>query len=343
MDRRRFLTSSGGVLLLSAKQMRGDHRVISANPLEIEFDLASLEGRNTPIEDFFIRNHHETPRPPERPFLSVVGEVASPVRLRPTDLSQLKKRQVSAVLECAGNPVASTGLVSSGIWSGWSMEEVLQLARPSAAAAFLHLFGRDGFSRSLPIERARGDAMVVTHLGGHPLQPDHGAPWRAFFPGQYGMDSVKWLERIVVSPTPLVDNENEYAEMRPATPVGIVRKPLPPLQVKSIITSPTEGSVVRRGTVEVRGLAWCGEGRISRVEVSGNPGATWRDTGLSSAEQRYEWVLWRGSVELNLPGSAELVCRATDSQGHTQPERRDAERLDGYAQNRYHRVEVVVV
>ena len=157
------------------------------------------------------------------------------------------------------------------------------------------------------------------------------------------MDSVKWLERIVVSSMPLANNENEYVEMRPGTPVGVVRRPLPRLQIKSIITSPANRSVVPRGSVEVRGLAWCGEGEISKVEVTGNLGTSWHVADVSPGKSRYEWALWRGSVELSRLGSAELGCRATDTQGHTQPEQREPERLDGYGQNWYHRVEVVVV
>jgi DMSO/TMAO reductase YedYZ molybdopterin-dependent catalytic subunit len=328
--------------VLSWKLLPGEHRVVSINPLEVEFDLASLYGRYTAIEDFYVRNHYDIPRQPARPLLRLEGEVAKPVRLSLADLAHLRKRQLGALLECAGNSVTRSGLISNGMWDGWSLEDVLELAHPSAAASFLHLFGSDGYSRSVPIERVHGDAMLVTNLGAHPLRPSHGAPWRAFFPGWYGMDSVKWLERIVVSSTPLSQNESAYVEMRPATPIGVTRRPLPRVQVKSIFTCPADRSVVRRGSVEVQGLAWCGEGAISKVEVSGD-GTNWYDTDLSPAKSRYEWALWRGSVELSSPGAAELVCRATDSHGHSQPERRDADRLDGYGQNWYHRVGVVVV
>ena len=343
MDRRKFLTSYGGALALSAKLLPGEHHVVSVNPLEVESNLASLEGRYTALEDFYVRNHHETPRQSAPPLLRVEGEVAKPLRLTSANLTHLKRLQLNAVLECAGNAVTPTGLVSNGMWDGWSLGEVLELAHPSGAAAFVHLFGRDGYARSVPIDRVRGGAMLVTKLGGRQLQPGHGAPWRAFFPGWYGMDSVKWLERIVVSPTPLANNENEYVEMRPATPVGVARRPLPRVQVKSVIISPIDRSLVRGGSVEVRGLAWSGDGNISKVEYSSDGGTIWHDADLSPGKSHDEWVLWRGPLELSHLGPADLVCRATDTQGHTQPERRDTERLDGYGQNWYHRVQVVVV
>ena len=100
---------------------------------------------------------------------------------------------------------------------------------------------------------------------------------------------------------------------------------------------------VRGGSVEVRGLAWSGDGNISKVEYSSVGGTIWHDADLSPGKSHDEWVLWRGPLELSHLGPADLVCRATDTQGHTQPERRDTERLDGYGQNWYHRVQVVVV
>ena len=53
-------------------------------------------------------------------------------------------------------------------------------------------------------------------------------------------------------------------------------------------------------------------------------------------------MIWRASWELTRPGVAEIVCRATDNKGNTQPEQRDPGRLDQYANNWYHRVQVVV-
>src|ERR1700722_16159036 len=138
MDRRRFLGSYGRALMLSAQFVRGERHVISVNPLEVESDLASLEGRYTPVEDFYVRNHYETPQHSARPFLRVEGEVVKPVRLTLADLTHLKKLQLGAVLECAGNSSSSSGLVSNGMWGGWPLSDVIQLAHPSGAAAFLH-------------------------------------------------------------------------------------------------------------------------------------------------------------------------------------------------------------
>jgi DMSO/TMAO reductase YedYZ molybdopterin-dependent catalytic subunit len=342
MNRRELIAFWGGAFLLRAMGLRAEHHVVSANPLEVVFDLDSLVGRYTRVEDFYVRNHNETPRVTGEPLLRIEGEVANPCRITPGDLAQTEKTRLGAVLECAGNPVATNGLVSNGIWEGWPLAEVLRLAGPTQAAGFLHLFGRDGYVRSVPIDRAQHAAMLVTDLDGRPLPPNHGAPWRAFFPGWYGMDSVKWLERILVSLSPLPNKGNEYLEVRSTNSGDLTRQPLPRIEVKSVITSPAGQAVVRRGNVQLRGLAWSGEGGISKVEVSNDGGAHWREATLSPGD-RYEWAMWQTTVELSQPGAAEIVCRATDSEGHTQPKQRDADRLDGYGNNWYHRVHVVVV
>ena len=126
-------------------------------------------------------------------MLQVEGEVEQPRRLAPADLAPLLERELGAVLECAGNGVGPRGLVSNGSWAGWPLPAVLSLARPTRATAHLHLCGGDGYARSVPMERALEGGLLVTRLNQRPLTRQHGAPWRALFPGWYGMDSVKWL------------------------------------------------------------------------------------------------------------------------------------------------------
>lgn len=341
MDRRAFIVLAAG-LAGSAKALRADHHVISSDPLEVESDLASLAGRYTTLEDFYVRNHYRAPEPAGTPVLTIEGEVAKPCRLETSDLNRLASRELGAVLECAGNPVGTRVLASNGDWSGWSFADTLGLAQPAKTASYVHLFGRDGYARSVDLERAMSDGMLATTLNGRPLGRNHGTPWRALFPGWYGMDSVKWLERIVVSTDPLPPVGTAYLEARKADNGQVALQPLPRMQVKSVIVSPVSGSVVNRGKIEVRGLAWTGEGTISGIEVSPDGGVHW-NAAFRDAGGRYEWTPWRCLVDLTKAGAVELTCRATDSRGRTQPENREAARLDGYANNWYHRVRCVVV
>lgn len=340
MNRRYFLTlvSSG---LVVPEVLTADHHVISADPLEVEFDLNSLRGRYTPVDDFYVRDHHDLPVGTGQANLRIEGEVERPREFALADLASLPEGEVGAVLECAGNRVGSSGLVSNGSWTGWRLQDVLALVRPTPRAAHLHLLGRDGYERSVPLERA-ADSMLVTRLNGRPLTRQHGAPWRALFPGWFGMDSVKWLERAVLARDPLPPEGNTYQEVR-QTPSGRVkRQPLPRLPVKSVITAPPEGAVLRRGMVEIRGLAWSGTGKVTSVEVSPDGGRTWQAAELQPGRD-FEWCLWKATLEFAQPGAVEFVARARDSEGSQQPPKRDPSRLDGYANNWYHRVRCVVV
>lgn len=341
MDRRYFMTllSSG---LFVPQVLRGEHHVISADPLEVEFDLTSLQGQYTSLDDFYVRNHFAAPSGVDAATLRIEGEVEQPQNLTPADLAKLPARNFSAVLECAGNRVGSTGLVSNGAWAGWSLKNVLMLARPTAAAAHLYLFGRDGYKRSVPLERGLADGILVSELNSRPLTQRHGAPWRALLPGWYGMDSVKWLERIVVAVDPLPPEGGTYQQSR-QTPSGeLDRQPLPRIQVKSVIIDPQQEAVLRRGSVEVRGLAWSGAGKITSVEVSADSGSTWQTATLDAGTD-LGWSIWKSTVELTRPGPTELVARAKDATGQVQPAERDSQRLDGYTNNWYHRVRCVVV
>mgnify|MGYP003337274023 CR=1 FL=1 len=93
------------------------------------------------------------------------------------------------------------------------------------------------------------------------------------------------------------------------------------LGVKSLITRPSAGlNMNGAGFYEISGLAWSGSGRIARVEVSLDGGASWREATLDSQP------LPKAAVRFRLPwdwqgAPAVLASRATDSTGEVQPTR----------------------
>jgi DMSO/TMAO reductase YedYZ molybdopterin-dependent catalytic subunit len=343
MRRREFIIISGGTLWIRAQSLWADHHVVSGEPLIVTTELGPKPSRYTDTVDFYVRNHYAIPPSPSSPSLRIEGEVDKPQQLTPEDLNPLKPREAGAVLECAGNTASSVGLVSDGLWTGWPLGDLLALAKPKPTAAYVHLFGRDGYRRSVPLERAAHDGILATQLNGRPLPGKHGAPWRVIFPGYYGMDSVKWLERIVVAQAPLPPEGNAYLELKKDSAGGVEAQSLPRIQVKSVITSLSDGAVVRRGNIEVRGLAWSGFGSVTSVQLSSDAGANWTDASLEAHGSSYDWTLWRASVNLQQVGPVELVCRAVDAADNAQPAERDPQRLDSYAYNVYNRVSCVVV
>ena len=74
------------------------------------------------------------------------------------------------------------------------------------------------------------------------------------------------------------------------------------------------------GWVEINGIAWTGSGRIQRVDVSTDGGATWTPAGLQEpvlpkAHTRFRHLWnWTG-------GDAVILSRAADETGYVQPTR----------------------
>jgi len=342
MQRREFVLSTAAALLASAGRLRADHHVVAADPLVVAFDLPSLQDRYTPIEDFYVRNHFQPPDQLASPVMTIEGEVERPQQLRLRDLDPQTQTNVGAVLECAGDPVTTVSLVSDGVWRGWPLGNIISKAGAKSAGKYMHLFGGDGFSRSVPADRALDGGLLVTALNGRPLTRNHGAPWRALFPGWYGMDSVKWLERIVLASSPLPPVGMTYLETRKDGAGNLQSQPLPPIQIKSVITEPMNGAVLRRGKIEVRGLAWSGCGRVSVVHVSTDGAASWQEASLEDGGSRYDWVRWRVALVLNKSGVVELLAKATDSAGNSQPFERQPQRVDRYAYNVCDRIRCIV-
>jgi len=342
MLRREFIRLSGGAFWFSALNLRAEHHLMSDDPLVVAFDLDSLKGRYTDTQDFYIRNHFPVPGNSPSYALRIEGEVEKPQQLAASDIDRFHEREVGAVLECAGDPVSTLALVSDGRWTGFRLRDVLALAQPKEGIAFAHLFGRDGFSRSVPMERLLTDGFLARGLNGRPLPPNHGVPWRALFPGWYGMDSVKWLERIVVARNPLPPVENTYLELRENAAGAVEPSALPRIQVKSLMTSPVDRAVLHKGSIDVHGVAWSGSGRIAKVDVSNDGGASWKGATLDIPGSVYDWTLWRATFDVRQTGHFELVCRAADERGNVQPERRDPARADQYVYNVCHRIRCVV-
>jgi sulfite oxidase len=341
MRRREFIALVGGVLAAS-RRIYADSAVASQNPLVRQYNLESLQGEYTPADEFYIRNHNPVPKDLSGLSLRIEGEVAKPQTLAMADLARLPVKRLAAVMECAGNGTGPYQLASNALWEGWALEDVLTLAEARPGAGYLHLQGRDGFVRSVPGPRALQDALLVTRMNQQPLLPDHGAPWRVVFPGYYGMDSVKWLERITVASSPIQPASNDYLALRKGPDGAVETLPLPGIQLKSVFVYPAVGAVLQVGRVDARGLVWSNGETVMAVEVSADGGKSWRVAKLDPPGSKYAWRQWQASLDLSERGLVELACKAVDTKGNQQPFERPADRADGYADNQIERIRVMV-
>ena len=300
----------------------------------------------TPVPHFFVRNHMHEPSELSADDwrLSVGGEVEKPFTLTLAELSKIESHSVVNTLECAGNGRSlhrpqvpgvqwGKGAVSTARFSGPRLRDVLQRAAVKPAGKHVMFRGLDEvpgkvppFIRSIPIEKALdADTLIATHMNGAPLTKHHGFPARALVPGWIGAASCKWLTEIKVLDSEFVGNFMSPAYRfpnQPGKPGDPVKPedthPLTALSVKSVISGPLDGASLKSGMVAVHGAAWAGEADIVKVDVSTDGGTSWKAATLGSEQAHYAWRLWSFEWKAK-SGDYNILSRATDSQGRTQP------------------------
>jgi DMSO/TMAO reductase YedYZ molybdopterin-dependent catalytic subunit len=316
--------------------------VLSAQKPEISnFDLSLLDQRATPNDLFFVREHFPAPNVTSAGWrLTVRGAVAAPLETGYDDLSARPRKTLEATLECAENPVAG-GLVSHAEWSGISLGSLLEASQPSNEATAVRLSGADGFSRVIPLTKARHpDTLLALTMNGEKLPVNHGFPVRAIVPGWYGMDSVKCVREIdvIAGEPPRQDYTRQIRSL-----LGVQRaEPVTAMNVKSAFSRPLDGAILFGRRFVVRGAAWAGENRVQSVDVSVDGGKSWQPARLESDSQRYAWTCWSWEWKIVGPGSYELLVAATDDQGRKQPSERPSNRADNYEWNQRQRIQVTV-
>ncbi len=298
-------------------------------------ELAALHGGSTSAARHFRRNHFPVPEAPPG-SVEVAGAVANPLRLDLEELQRFDAVELDVVLECAGHrrteldpPVEGLpwkeGAVSQGRWGGARLAAVLADAQPGADAVEVVFAGDESFARSIPIRQALdGPALIAWSLDGEPIPRELGGPLRAIVPGNYAVDSVKWLRTIVVATEPFdgLFQVDDYCLVgADGVPDGTQLHELP---VTSLVTT-TERT-------RIAGVAWGAEVARVDVDVDGQQ----HEATLAKPLGPYSFVPWELEVDL-APGPHTATSRATDTAGNTQPER-PLWNARGYANNAVHRV-----
>ncbi|HYF92790.1 MAG TPA: sulfite oxidase [Symbiobacteriaceae bacterium] len=340
--------------------------VHETEPVNLEWPVPHRGEWLTPAARFFERNHFRRPDPsPKPPTLAVEGAVRRSLSLGLHDLRHMGALSRWVTIECSGNrrslfvpPAEGTpwrdGAVGNAEWIGVPLRTVLLRAGLAEGAAWVRFTGADEgrhketgqrvhFERALPVNYALNpDVLLAWAMNGEPLPHKHGGPLRLIVPGWYGMASVKWLTRVEVRTQPFRGpfQVRDYVYLPApgaydrATPVTLGR-------VSSIITHPSTGAAVPPGNLLVSGLAWSGEAPVARVEVSADQGAHWQPAELLEPAARYAWRRWECLLTGLTPGNVEILARATDAAGRTQP--RQAEwNAKGYGNNQMPQVPLTV-
>lgn len=330
----------------------------------------------TPTDLFFVRSHAPVPAVERAAYrLRVEGAVERPLALSLGDLaSGFARTTVTAAVHCAGlrrdELMAEADIpgelpwsgdaIGNAVWGGVRLAEVLAAAaadrgRGGAHVAFTGLDrverddGATPFGGSVPAAKAwAAEVLLADEMNGEPLPAVHGGPLRVLVPGYIGARSVKWLAAVRVQARPSPNHYQQQAYRltpgRPDDPEPARPGPmLGDLLLNCAISGPQPGARLPAGRVNLRGWAVAGGGAaVSRVEVSGDDGATWHPARLLDRAEPWAWRRWRASLEL-APGAAVLVARAFDAAGGEQPPTLEQVwNRQGYMNNAWHRVPVRV-
>lgn len=329
------------------------------NPDNLEFPFSTLNTFLTPNEQFYVRTHFGVPELLTKGWkLTVEGAVSRPLQISYDELRDMPSVNVTAVLECSGNsrvflkpPQTSIrwelGGVSNAEWTGVRLADLLARAGVKDQAVDVILEGADtgefhdpdpktpgviSYARSLPLQKAlRPEVILAYRMNGKDLPPAHGFPVRAVVAGWYGMASVKWLSRIILTERPFDGYFQTFMYAVWERPHGLpTLVPVSEIQVKAEIARPTLHEVIpARSHYRVAGAAWAGETEVTKVELSADGGRSWQAVRFIDQAVPYAWRLW--DYDWDAPAQAghyTLMARATDARGRSQPMVREKDRRD---------------
>lgn len=296
--------------------------------------LQDLSGTLTPADLHFTRIHAGVPTiDPDKHTLLIHGLVDRPMEFSVSDLKRFPAVTRTHFIECSGNgraayrtpkpemtPQQVDGMTSNSEWTGVPLATLFREVGVQNAAKWFLAEGGDAalLDRSIPIAKARDDALIVYAQNGEALRPEQGFPIRLLLPGYEGNTNVKWLRRLKLGTEPSYTRW-ETSKYTDPLPGGKVRMMSFEMDAKSIITSPAyPRRLSAPGWWPISGLAWSGRGRITRVDISVNGGKTWGEAELLSpltpkvhVRFQYMWQ-WTGNESL-------IMSRAVDETGYVQP------------------------
>jgi sulfane dehydrogenase subunit SoxC len=295
-----------------------------------------LNGMITPNGLHFTIVHGGVPDiDPDKHQLAIHGLVKRPLVFTLDALARYPMVSRITFVECGGNSAplfspqplqesvqALHGLASCAEWTGIKLSTLLEETGIDPRAKWFIAEGADApaVSRSVPLNKALDDAMIVLYQNGERIMPGNGYPMRLLLPGYEGNMNVKYLRRIKLTDQPAMSyyESKIYAQILPD---GKAYQFYLLQEVKSFITQPSHGMQLREpGYYEISGVAYSGTGRIAKVLVSADGGNSWAEAALQ------EPVLSKAFTRFRMPwrwdgGPAILQSRAWDEAGNVQPTR----------------------
>jgi DMSO/TMAO reductase YedYZ molybdopterin-dependent catalytic subunit len=263
-------------------------------------------------------------------------------------LDELKKRtraQKECTFECGGNRGAAimNRMVGNARWTGTLLWPIIQEAKPTTDALEVICWGADegeeeirkekfrqNFARSITLaDLAKSEAIIAWEMNGEPLTPDHGFPARVVVPGWYGVQNVKWLTGLEVSPDRFMGRfqARDYVTIMGRQNAGKtewVETSVTKIRTKSMIARVTKRP---NGALSVFGVAMTDGTPLKTVEVQLNEGP-WVAAKLEAPPNPHAWTWFRAELPAPGAGAHSVSSKATDALGRTQPANLDMKKTN---------------
>ena len=296
--------------------------------------IADTEGIITPNGLVFERYHAGVPTVKAQDHrLMIHGLVERPIILSMEDLQRFPSVSKIHFIECPANggmewkgaqmelAQFTHGMTSCCEWTGVPLKVLLDEVGVKPEGKWILAEGADGamMTRSIPMEKALDDVLVVYAQNGEMLRPENGYPLRLICPGWEANISIKWLRRLKIGDKPWHHRE-ETSKYTDLMPDGRSKRFTYVMEANSVVLSPCPEKPWKHGAgwYELEGLAWSGYGRISGVDVSIDGGRNWMNAPLKGLVLPKAWT--RFGLPFKWDGQPLLVAsRARDESGYVQP------------------------
>ena len=354
--------------------------LLTDRPVQLETPRHYFATAFTPNDAFYVRWHLDgIPNAIDLKNwrLRIDGNVTKTLAFSLPDLMRkFPAHTVAAVNQCSGNSRSrfqprvpggqwGNGAMGNARWTGVRLSALLSAAGMKSGSLQVQFQGLDtgmgpegygskAFLKSLDVTNpVLEDCLIAYAMNGEPLPLLNGFPIRLVVPGYfatYWMKCLTWIRVLDkqdenfwvktayrIPDTPRGDTTPEQVKAGTVKTIPIHRMP-----VRSFLISPDGGSKIPAGMeVTLRGIAFSGYGRVTKLEVSDNDGKTWLPAQLGEDFGAYSFRTWEFRWTAKKPGRYSISVRATDETGNIQPDE-PVWNPGGYLWNRIERQEITV-
>lgn len=288
--------------------------------------VAGTRPEYTPLEDHY-RIDIVSGRPPALDAaeytLEINGLVDNPVNLT---LEQIRNDYPTMnqfiTMSCISNRIGGD-LISNILWTGTSMQHILDLVQPMPEATHIKITGADDFDEYVALDLIREDESVMLTYAwdNQPLPVQHGFPLRIHIPDRFGMKQPKWITKMEF----VAEWGEGYWVRRgwSAEAIAVATSVIDTVATDMMIIDET----TEQQLIPIGGIAWAGTRGISQVQVRVN-GGEWQDARLRTPMSGKTWVIWRFEWPF-AEGEHEFEVRCIDGEGTAQIESERGVRPDG--------------